>query len=365
MSRPGSSSKRKQKLPVSTAPRGRVFIAFALAFAILPAMIWDAEEPSPSIAVAINSDVVVLAFANADAPEAAELQSLVSGETYAEPDRNKSCPIESTTALSLASLRLADLDLPDFVTAPRAARTMLDTMGNVFAHVGTNSIDLVSYARRKILPNFAAGYRSLFKRVAVMALPRIQDAAALTRATIVGTVSTYNPYRDGTEEGGLQTASGELYDPTGWTAAIKSDLRSQFRGVRYGKLYQPTFALVESGDKQLIVKINDVGPLKAGRVLDLNERSMRHFDPLLTRGLLADARITLLPGEDWTPGPVHQTYAIDFAEAGSPQPPLAESALARWRGMNDRGPYPAIAADGGFGTMSNVVATSYDFRRFP
>lgn len=130
--------------------------------------------------------------------------------------------------------------------------------------------------------------------------------------TIVGTVSTYNPYRGGNEEGGAQTASGEPYDPAAWTAAIKFDLQDQFGGIRYGKLYQPAFALVESGDKQLIVKINDVGPLRPGRVLDLSERSMRHFDPSLDRGLITDVKITPLPGEGWTPGPVGGAYTTDF-----------------------------------------------------
>jgi rare lipoprotein A len=83
--------------------------------------------------------------------------------------------------------------------------------------------------------------------------------------------------------------------------------------VRYGKLYQPTFALVESGAKQVIVRINDVGRLKPGRVLDLNERSMRYFDPFLSRGLIEDVRITLLPGEDWTPGPVGGVQLISLA----------------------------------------------------
>jgi rare lipoprotein A (peptidoglycan hydrolase) len=72
---------------------------------------------------------------------------------------------------------------------------------------------------------------------------------------------------------------------------------------------------VESGDKQLIVKINDVGPLRPGRVLDLNERSMRHFDPFLTRGLIDDVKITALPGEDWIPGPVGSAYAIGLQDA--------------------------------------------------
>ncbi|MGB7279307.1 MAG: septal ring lytic transglycosylase RlpA family protein, partial [Pseudolabrys sp.] len=139
--------------------------------------------------------------------------------------------------------------------------------------------------------------------------------AALSRTTIIGTISTYNPYRDGKEEGGAQTASGELYDPSAWTAAIQTGLRNQFGGVRYGKLYQPAYALVASGEKRLIVKINDVGPLKSGRVLDLNERSMRYFDPFLAQGLIQDVKITLLPGDGWPTGPVGDVYAIDFDAA--------------------------------------------------
>lgn len=48
----------------------------------------------------------------------------------------------------------------------------------------------------------------------MVGLPRIQEEAVLSRTTIVGTISTYNPYRDGKEEGGAQTVSGELYDPS-------------------------------------------------------------------------------------------------------------------------------------------------------
>ncbi|MGC1873880.1 MAG: hypothetical protein WA699_03450 [Pseudolabrys sp.] len=32
----------------------------------------------------------------------------------------------------------------------------------------------------------------------------------------------------------------------------------------------------------------------------------------MTRGLLDDVKITLLPGENWTPGPVSSTYAISL-----------------------------------------------------
>lgn len=132
--------------------------------------------------------------------------------------------------------------------------------------------------------------------------------ASEASATLVGIASTYNPnrYDDGVDV--AVTASGEPYDPDAWTAAIQIDLRAQFGGVRYGRLYRPVYALVESGGesgvKRVIVKINDVGPLRPGRVIDLNERAMRYFDPSLERGLLPDMKVSLLPGNDWTPGPV-------------------------------------------------------------
>jgi rare lipoprotein A len=49
---------------------------------------------------------------------------------------------------------------------------------------------------------------------------------------IIGIVSTYNPYRPGYRSGGRETASGEPYDPTAWTAAIQTTLRETFGGVR-------------------------------------------------------------------------------------------------------------------------------------
>ncbi len=142
---------------------------------------------------------------------------------------------------------------------------------------------------------------------------RIQLNAEAMRATVVGTASMYNPYRPGYNSGGPQTASGEMYDPAAWTAAIQIDLRDLFSGVRYGKNYRPTYALVECVNKRAIVKINDVGPLKPGRVIDLDEQSMRYFDPSLQAGLIHDVKITLLAGEDWTPGPVGSEQPISVA----------------------------------------------------
>jgi rare lipoprotein A len=122
--------------------------------------------------------------------------------------------------------------------------------------------------------------------------------------TIMGVASTYNPYRQDHRSGGTETASGEPYDPTAWTAAIQIGLREEFGGVHYGKDYRPRYALVVSADKQAIVKINDVGPLEPGRVIDFNEQTMRYFDPTLELGLIHPIMVTPLLGDDWSPGPI-------------------------------------------------------------
>jgi rare lipoprotein A len=292
---------------------------FVLAIIMLAGMGWDdaADRHVTPIEVAtlgdFDSDVVVLAIANVEPPATADSEAPPVDDIGVQPGSIEACPIDDTAALSLAELRLASSDLLPFAISPRTAHRMLQVGPVALASVGADSMNLVSYTRRDIAPQFAIMYRAVAKRVAMMRLPRIQNDPAIARAAIVGTVSTYNPYRDGTEEGGPQTASGEPYDPAAWTAAVKTDLRNQFGGVRYGRLYQPAFALVESGIMKIIVKINDVGPLKPGRVLDLNERSMRHFDPFLSRGLIENVKITLLPGEDWTPGPIDNAYAVAFA----------------------------------------------------
>jgi rare lipoprotein A len=119
---------------------------------------------------------------------------------------------------------------------------------------------------------------------------------------IVGAASMYNPFRPGWREGGPNTASGERYDPEVWAAAIKTSLRQKFGGVQFGA--RPKYALVEAVGKKVIVKINDVGPLTPGRIIDLNERTMRHFDPSLELGVINDVTVRPLAGDDWIPGPV-------------------------------------------------------------
>jgi peptidoglycan lytic transglycosylase len=145
----------------------------------------------------------------------------------------------------------------------------------------------------------------------------LADAGSLG-PTVVGTASRYNPYRDDYLPGGTKTSSGEPYDPTAWTAAIRIDLRKKFGGVRFGKNYRPTYALVQCGDKRAIVKINDVGRLEGGRVIDLNRRCMRYCNPPPRAGLIRGVKITLLRGKDWTPGPVHSEQPLKLAAKPAP-----------------------------------------------
>ena len=141
------------------------------------------------------------------------------------------------------------------------------------------------------------------------ALARTEPSYAVNRAahdtSIAGTASTYNPYRTGYREGGPETASGEHYNPSAWTAAIQTVLREKFGGIHHGG--KARYALVEGVEKKVIVKINDVGPLEPGRIIDLSERTMRFFDSTLQRGLIPNVKVTPLRGDHWTPGPIAGT----------------------------------------------------------
>ena len=140
---------------------------------------------------------------------------------------------------------------------------------------------------------------------------------------IVGVASTYNPGdpKD-IDAGNEELASGELYDPDSWSAAIQTDLRGEFGGVRFGKNYQPFFALVEANGKQVIVKINDVGPLRSGRIIDLNVRTMRHFDPTMELGLIGNVKVTPLAGQEWALGPIVDDRPVAVASRSVRSPGL-------------------------------------------
>jgi rare lipoprotein A len=133
--------------------------------------------------------------------------------------------------------------------------------------------------------------------------------------SVDGAASMYDPTdANDRDSGDMNTSSGETYDPEAWTAAIRTDLRYQFGGVRFGKNYRRSFALVEGNGLRLIVRINDVGPLRPGRVIDLNKRAMRYFDPTLKLGVIKNMKVTPLAGSAIAAGPVDDapTFASRF-----------------------------------------------------
>jgi rare lipoprotein A len=114
--------------------------------------------------------------------------------------------------------------------------------------------------------------------------------------TIIGIASFYDdPQR---------TASGEPYDPEAFTAAAQLKIRDKFGGIKFGRLYQPAYAVAEYENKKIILKFNDVGPLRPGRKFDLSRAAMAYFDGL-EKGLLPELKVTPLPlGQNYIPGPV-------------------------------------------------------------
>jgi rare lipoprotein A len=311
-------------------------------------MVWDDFEISLSVAMKSmqtedDGPSAVLSFTHTRSSAAgdSELVFLVDFDVD-----TRICELASAAAMSPIDLAVIGDEHGNKSVAARTYSSAPQSVHAIFTSLENSAERTIAAARKRARSKFGTAYRSILKLAAVVGLPRIQDEAALSRTTIVGTISTYNPYRDGKEEGGLRTASGELYDPSAWTAAIQTGLRNQFGGVRYGKLYQPVYALVAAGEKRLIVKVNDVGPLRTGRVLDLNERSMRYFDPFLAQGLIQEVRITVLPGEDWTPGPVGEAYAINFPATSAQQSVAGEEAeLANMRARLGHGPELEIKAD--------------------
>jgi rare lipoprotein A len=130
------------------------------------------------------------------------------------------------------------------------------------------------------------------------------DDVSRNGASISGAASMYDPNHPGYREGGQELANGERYDPSAWAAAIQTGLRGKFGGVHHGS--RAAYALVEIGSKKAVVKINDVGPLKPGRIIDFNRQAMHYFDPSLQRGVIRGVKVTPLSG-DHTPGPVGES----------------------------------------------------------
>jgi rare lipoprotein A len=312
-----SFSQRIGGLGTSVSARcGQAATAFIFSIGLLHAIVGTDDGESYVVSLNnVDSDVVVVSLANVGFPAKSRPKVGLSDDAATHPARSETSGIVKSASLSRAEPSpVGNTSTPDLAVL-RAEQDMLQPMRLGLAGASRNGADAVAHGRHKVDPEFFGAYRFLLKLVSVMGLQRIKEHVALRHVTIIGTASTYNPYRGGSNAKNVATASGDTYDPTAWTAAIQIDLREHFGGIHYGRNYQPAYALVENGEKQIIVKINDVGPLKPGRLIDLSERSMHYFDPLLHRGLVSDMKITLLPGADWTLGPVGDEQLISFASA--------------------------------------------------
>jgi rare lipoprotein A len=152
-----------------------------------------------------------------------------------------------------------------------------------------------------------------------------QAFSAASADTIIGIASYYDdPQR---------TASGEPFNPNAFTAAAQLEIRHKFGGIRFGVKYRPAYAVVEYRKKKLILKFNDVGPLRPGRIVDLSRAAMAYFNGL-KKGLLRNVKVTPLPlGKVFTPGPVTdaQLAALGIGNIGN------AVATARAEGTPKRG----------------------------
>lgn len=112
--------------------------------------------------------------------------------------------------------------------------------------------------------------------------------------------ATYYGRSDGFH--GRRTSTGETFNTNAYTAAIQEGLRDQFGGV--SGTSGPAYAIVENLDngRKIVVKINDVGPLAPGRVIDLSEASSKYLLNSRTPGSVRRVRVTRIT--NGTPGPI-------------------------------------------------------------
>jgi rare lipoprotein A len=82
---------------------------------------------------------------------------------------------------------------------------------------------------------------------------------------------------------GRPTASGEIYDPTAMTAA--------HRRLAFGTTVRVTRLDTEAS---VVVRINDRGPFKAGRIIDLSREAARRLD--MIRDGIAPVHLQIVDG---------------------------------------------------------------------
>lgn len=102
--------------------------------------------------------------------------------------------------------------------------------------------------------------------------PRVSEPPAAESKVSHGTASFYG---DGDSTSGRKTSSGEKYDPGELTAAHPSlPIGTRARVIN------------KKNGRSVVVRINDRGPFKKGRIIDLSLRAAQELD-LLEDGVAA------------------------------------------------------------------------------
>lgn len=127
-----------------------------------------------------------------------------------------------------------------------------------------------------------------------------EDVSALVagcvKVSVRGDASTYNPNYAGWKTGGQSLATGGRYNPNAFEAALQLDLAKKYKcGYGSGAICH---AIVQAPNgKSMLVRINDNGPLVPGRIIDLNEMSMRYISGGVNgknSGVVKNVTVTLL-----------------------------------------------------------------------
>ncbi len=125
----------------------------------------------------------------------------------------------------------------------------------------SNRISFGSLPRLAMISILAATGSATFPADAPAATP---SAAANASAAVTGGAESGLAAVYSSRLNGHRTASGQIYDPKKLTAAHKT--------LPFGSKVKVTNA---KNGKSVIVRINDRGPMQAGRVLDLSPRAAR------------------------------------------------------------------------------------------
>lgn len=128
-------------------------------------------------------------------------------------------------------------------------------------------------------------------------------------------------------EGGNRTSTGEMVRPDTYTGALQTDLARKYGGLRKGGVWADV--IDDKTGKRVRVFLNDTGPLRPGRMVDLSPKAFQEFGPL-SKGVIPNLRMEMLPaapaGKPYKGGPVQDN---PFDHGAPPIPWLSNPRLLR------------------------------------